>query len=45
MEEQAIQDLMQYYKASAAVDERITIERVSHESAVPVWNRERLQSS
>lgn len=37
IEEQAIQELLQYYHAAESLDERITVERVSQAMAVPLW--------
>lgn len=45
IEEQAIQDLLKYYKAGENFDEHITVERVQQASATPVWKRERIQST
>ena len=41
VEEQAIQELLQYYHASENVDERITVDRVPQAMATPVWTAKR----
>ncbi|XP_033741198.1 inhibitor of Bruton tyrosine kinase-like [Pecten maximus] len=39
MEEQAIQELLVYYKAADILDEQITVERVVQEMATPLWKK------
>jgi len=37
IEEQAIQELLQFYHADEVLDECITVERITQEMATPIW--------
>ena len=45
MEEKAISELLQHYRAFERTDEHITVERVSGPMAAPLWNHKRNKSS